>query len=492
MKAISQKNLLGALLLNLWHLLLPAARAAEPAPRPNILLILVDDLGYGDIACYNPQSKVPTPNLDRLAAGGNQLRAAYAPASISTPTRYAMLTGRYSWRGPLKNGVLRPYDPPVMAPGTPTLALTMRAAGYQTACIGKWHLGWNWPTTDGRPVRADGDNYASIAQRIDYDGQLTGGPLAYGFDYYYGEDVVNYPPYTYIENDRFAAKPTGMRTAFSPSPYGHIPGMTSADWDDHKVETTQRDKVIDYLKTYAAQPASKPFFLYWASTAVHEPITPAKEFAGRTGLGAYEDYIAQLDDSVGQVVRALDELQLREHTMIIFVSDNGPRQGGTRQSGHTSAGEFFGEKTTNWEGGHRVPLIVNWPGHIPPGAQTDQLFCIVDLHASLAGLLAQPTPPSARDSENLAPLLLGRADAAGRDTVVLNPWNQVLGLRKGQWVYLDHAGSGGATMTNIKTLPTQLYDLSTDPGQKNNVVEQYPDRARELKAELERIRRAED
>ena len=457
--------------------------------KPNILLILVDDLGYGDTSCYNPESKIRTPNLDRLAAEGHRLTAAYAPSSICTPTRYAMFTGRYAWRGALKAGVLGTYAPPLIEPDRPTLSGTLRDAGYQTACVGKWHLGWNWPTVDGKPPRAEGNDPAVIANRVDYAGKITGGPLDYGFDYYYGEDVVNYPPYMFIENDRFAAPPAGMRTKFSPCLYGFPPGMTSADWDDSEVEPRQRDKVIEYLKNYAAQPAQKPFLLYWASTAVHEPLTPSKEFAGRTGLGPYEDFAVQLDDSVGRVMRTLDELNLRDNTIVIFVSDNGPVRA-KLQSGHECAGGWFGIKTTNWEGGHRVPFIVNWPGRVPAGTRSDEIFCLVDIFACLTGLIDQPAPSAASDSVNLSPLMLGQPGATGRKSVILNPWNNVLGIREGNWVYLDHAGSGGE-MKDVQTLPTQLYDLSQDPRQQTNLVEQYPDLAQELKAELERIRKAD-
>jgi arylsulfatase A-like enzyme len=465
--------------------------AAGARTSPNIIIILADDLGYGDIACYNPATKIQTPNIDRLAKEGSAFRSAYAPSSICSPTRYSLLTGCYDWRGPLQSGVLRPYEPPIIETTRLTLPAMLGKAGYRTACIGKWHLGWNWPATDGRPLmtRTNGRfDYTEIARRIDYDGKISGGPVDRGFDYYFGEDIINYPPYIFIENDHFAAKPARMRG--KGDKLAGEPGMMSAGWDDRDVLPVQTAKVISYLDQHVEQGGKKPFFLYWAANAVHYPIVPSPAFAGRTGLGAYEDFLLQLDDSVGRVLKRLEELGLSGDTMVIFTSDNGPREATTR-SGHDSTAGLRGIKTTNWEGGHRVPFIVRWPNHVPAGRESDEIICLTDLYATFAAMAGAslPDPNPAKDSVNILPLLLGKQGAPGRQSVVLHANNKdMLGIRNGDWVYLDHQGSGGPKLTDQRTTSTQLYNLKTDRNQAENLIGKHPEIAKRLKAELDEIR----
>ena len=373
--------------------------AAEP-PKPNIVYILADDLGYGDVGCYNPASKIPTPNIDRLAREGVRFTDAHSPSAVCTPTRYALLTGRYAWRTRLQRNVLGPFSQPLIAEKQLTVAGLLREQGYATACIGKWHLGWGWP----KP--GDGG-------KRDFTRPIPDGPTARGFDLYFGTDVPNYPPYCFIENDRTVGIPS------ADAPVGrdsfNIAGPMLPGWKLVEVLPGLEKRAVEYIEKAAK--GDKPFFLYLPLTSPHYPVVPAAEFKGKSKVGEYGDFVVQTDHVVGEVLDALKTSGVAEKTLVILTSDNGPEITGEvkpgaydrlKEFGHASMGTLRGTKRDAWEGGHRVPFIARWPGKIPAGTTCDETICHVDLMATLAALLDVKLPADAGvDSVNILPALLG-------------------------------------------------------------------------------------
>ena len=294
-----------------------------PKTTPNIIYILADDMGYGDMGCNNPDSKIPTPNLDQLAAQGMRFTDAHAPSSVCTPSRYALLTGRYCWRTPLKNSVLWPYDPPLIEPDRLTVAELLRRQGYRTACIGKWHLGWEWATRDGKPAhegtaigKLDRELREEREQQVDFGKPLRGGPIDCGFDTYFGVDVPNFPPYTWFEQDLLAGEPTEPK----PDDMFGWPGVMKPGW-------TLEDMIPEFVRrvvSYIESSGPEPFFLYFPLTSPHTPIVPNKPFIGRSGSGLYGDFVCEVDWVVGQVMSALNRRGIADDTLLIFTSDNGP------------------------------------------------------------------------------------------------------------------------------------------------------------------------
>ena len=327
--------------------------------KPNIIYILADDMGYGDMKCNNPDCRIPTPNLDGLAARGTRFTDAHATSSVCTPSRYSILTGRYCWRTRLKSGVLSPWDPALIEPGRLTVAELLRHNGYSTACIGKWHLGWNWQTKNEEPANKgaaygvyDADVRYELGKNIDYTKPMQGGPIDCGFDYYFGDDVPNFPPYTWFEMDRLVTQPTEDKPA---DIFGH-PGAMAQGWKLEAVVPQLTRRAVQYIE----HAGKEPFFLYFALTAPHTPIVPAPEFQGRSGAGAYGDYVCEVDWCVGEVMSALERAGIASKTLVIFTSDNGPENSAyerIREHGHYSMAHLRGLKRDTWEGGHRVPFI---------------------------------------------------------------------------------------------------------------------------------------
>jgi arylsulfatase A-like enzyme len=459
------------------------------ARPPNIVLILADDLGYGDLSCYNAENPIPTPNLDRMAEEGRLFTQAFAPCSVCSPTRYSIMTGQYPWRGPLKTGVVLEYESSLIDPALITLPERLRAAGYRTAAVGKWHLGMDWPTVDGKSLlskfgrRPTFEQFKLLADEIDYAGRIGGGPVDHGFDTYYGEDIVNYPPYMFIENDRFAAQPARLRD--DKNELSGQPGMMEADWRDDTVLSRQVDKVLDWIDQRADEKGGKPFFLYWGATAVHYPIRPSKAFVSKTRFGAYGDFVFELDDGVGRVVQKLRERGLDSDTLVIFASDNGPLPYSI-PGGHVCAGGLRGIKTTGWDGGLKVPFIVRWPQKIPAHSRSDAMISLVDLYPSLCALAETGCEDQFKDGRDI---LNTFRDGTGSEprAIVTTSTKGCFGIRRGEWTYLDYSGSGSRKMADQKTAAQQLY-MHSDPGQTNNLVSEYPEKALELKRELERIK----
>jgi arylsulfatase A-like enzyme len=468
-----------------------SVRAADPA-RPNIVYVLADDLGYGDVRCYNKDSKIPTPNLDRLAAQGMRFTDAHAPSAVCSPTRYGLLTGRFAWRTRLQRGVLIPYDPPLIAAGMTTVPGLLRRHGYATACIGKWHLGWDWPKPG-----ADG--------KRDFTRPVTNGPTTRGFDSYFGTDVPNYPPYCFVENDRTVGLPT------EPVPVGrdqfNRPGLMLPGWKLVNVLPSLADRAAKYVGEAAK--GGKPFFLYLPLTSPHYPIVPAPEFKGTSGAGDYGDFVVQTDHVVGQVLDALKQAGVADNTLVIFTSDNGPEVTGEvnpgaydrlRRFGHASMGALRGAKRDVWEGGHRVPFLARWPGKIKPGSVSDETICHVDLMATVAAILGVPLAgDEGVDSVSVLPALLGeKPDRPLREAVVLHSGGGKFAIRQGNWVLIlaktgdDNGAKGEPAWFKVErgyrphAEPGELYRLSDDLSEARNVYAEHPDKVHELTALLER------
>jgi len=485
------------------------SRSGEIMKLHTIIFILADDLGYGDLSCLTPNSKISTPNLDRLASQGMVFTDAHSGSAVCTPTRYGILTGRYCWRSRLKKSVLWAWDVPLIEPDRLTVGDLLRKHGYSTACIGKWHLGWDWPTTDGSNVNDqvalgqwETKNRDTFGRKVDFTRRIANGPTTRGFDYYFGDDVPNFPPYCFIENDRT----TGIPTEEKPKDMFGTPGPMITGWKLDKVMPALTQKAVEYIKAEpAAKPFNKkstnPFFLYLPLTAPHTPIAPTGQFQGTSKAGAYGDYVQQVDWTVGQIVQALEQTHQVDNTLLIFTSDNGsPGRDGTNMSGPTSSVRRYGHnpsfiyhgiKADIWEGGHRVPFIARWPGRIKPCSRSDATICLTDLLATVADILEDELPRDAgEDSFSLLGFLLGtELKGPKRDAVIHHSINGLFAIRSGKWKLVDGTGSGGWSGKG-DGLPGQLYDLKADPGEKKNLYNdpEYEDVINNLKALLARYK----
>lgn len=484
----------------------------NPAPPPNVIVIMADDLGYGDLSCYGATS-LRTPHIDRLAAEGLQFTSGYCSASTCTPTRYSFLTGTYAFRRE-GTGIAPPNAPAIIPAGTTTIASLLRDAGYRTAVIGKWHLGLGGP------------------EGPDWNGELKPGPLEIGFHECFLLPTTNdRVPQVFVENHRVPhLDPTdplwvGNR---KPSP-DHPTGKTHRDtlrmdWSQGHNGTIHNgisrigfytgghaarfrdedlaDKWVEKSVEFIARNRDRPFFLFFASHDIHVPRTPHERFQGTTSLGYRGDAIVQLDWCVGQLLEAIEKEGLSENTLFIFCSDNGPvmddgyRDGALEKLGdHRAAGPWSGGKYSVYEGGTRTPFITRWKGTIEPGT-CDEVVCTIDLAASLARLAGAPLPADAcLDSFDVLDALLGQPGAAGRDHLVQqnNGNNGTWGLRVGNWK-LHRTDSGKAynrvveqPLANSDVAPLQLFDLQSDPAESKNVMKQHPEVAARLTAQLEEI-----
>ncbi|MDF9799323.1 arylsulfatase A [Catalinimonas alkaloidigena] len=468
------------------HMLLALIISActSAVEKPNIIIILADDMGYGDLSCYNQEAKFQTPNIDKLASEGMLFTDAHSPSAVCTPTRYSILTGRYAWRSRLKEWVLWEWDPPLIAPELTTLPAFLKHQSYHTSAIGKWHLGWNWPTTD--TISAKETN----GKNVDYGQAISGGPLSYGFDYYFGDDVPNFPPYTFIENNKVMALPTEDKPG---TMFGKA-GKMAAGWKLEHVMPEITRKAVEYIHDKKTE-TDQPFFLYFALTAPHTPIVPTADFKDKSNVGPYGDFVLEVDWSVGQIVEALEQSGQRENTIIFFTSDNGsPARDGTSHSGpigsvianfgHHPNGKLRGLKADIWEGGHRVPFLVNWKGHIGEGTVNNYPVSSIDLFPTIADLLEKPfsgDEKAGKDSYSLLPLLQGNEDDTLRNrSLIHHSGAGVFAIRKGPWKLILSDVSGGFSDHShpdgygIET-PGQLYNLDEDISEKENLYDRRPD-----------------
>lgn len=434
------------------------------AEKVNIVLLLADDLGHGNVGCLNPQSKVQTPHIDRLARQGMLFTDAHSGSAVCSPTRYGLLTGRYAWRTRLVSGVLGPYDPPLIEEGRLTLPGMLRKEGYATACVGKWHLGWNWP----RAGAADPD----------FTKPIPGGPTTRGFDTYFGTDVPNYPPYCFIENDRTVGQPTDRKPEKT---LDGRPGPMLPGWKFDEILPALVDRAVRVIGERAA--SDKPFFLYVPFTSPHEPVRPSAAFRGKSGLNDLADFLMETDDAVGRIVGAVDRMGLGEKTLVIFTCDNGSSlyAGGAelRKLGHEPSAGWRGHKAEIYEGGHRVPFIARWPGRIEAGRRSAETICLTDLTATIAALVGATLPAdAAEDSVSILPALLGKPGPL-REAVVHQAASGQLALRQGSWKLLFKHQQRGP----------ELYDLAADPAEKTNLHDAQPEVVARMAALMEKYRR---
>jgi arylsulfatase A-like enzyme len=447
------------------------ARTAASGARPNILYILADDLGYGDVQCLNPErGKIKTPHLDRLAAEGMTFTDAHSGSAVCTPTRYGLLTGRYAWRTRLQQGVLDGgNDEPLIAADRLTVASFLKQHGYATACIGKWHLGFQSDAKPGKGAKAGAGGGLPVGANI------LGGPVTRGFDHFFGCSNARTMA-ALIENDRVIE---------SIEPVAMLPRLAR--------------HATDYLRERAeAARGGRPFFLYLPLTSPHTPIVPAAEWRGRSGLNAYADFVMQTDAVVGEVLAALEREGLSGNTLVFFTADNGCSPAGKtdelERAGHFASGPFRGYKADIWEGGHRVPFLARWPGKVKPGSQSTQLICHSDLLATCAELLGAKLPATAgEDSVSILPALLGTAKAPLHEAVVHHSINGSFAIRQGKWKLALCAESGGWSAPTpgskaAQGLPeTQLYDLSADQAESKNLQAEHPEEVARLTKLLEQI-----
>ena len=465
--------------------------------KPNIVFIMADDTGYGDVACYNPESKIPTPHIDRLAAEGTRFTDAHSPCALCTPTRYGVLTGRYYWRTPKKHSLVMPYEPPVIEPDRPTVASMLKRRGYATACIGKWHLGLRYPARDG-------GGYTQREEDIDFSKPLDGGPITLGFDYFFGTAgcSTSDAPYCFIENDRTVGIPGVASTEDLHELPGFYPGLMAGDWDETTVDSTFVEKAVRFIDRHVGARPDDPFFLYFPLSAPHIPWLVPDFLKGASEEGPRGDMNVLVDWCVGQVRAALEERGLLDDTLFIFTSDNGPQRGA---SGHSSTGPYRGLKNSAFEGGHRVPFVARWPGHVPPGAVSDELLCLTDLMATLADLTGQPLPQAAEDSFNVLPALLGQGGCEPPRPAMISDTGGHrcdlgdFAIRKGRWklIVIPARKEGPNERRSLFDLDSDpgeqterrhLFDLDGDPGEQNDVIEEYPSIAADLAELLEEIK----
>jgi arylsulfatase A-like enzyme len=481
-----------------------SAFAAEQLQRPNIVVILADDLGYGDVHCYNPdRGKIPTPYIDRLSAQGMRFTDAHSSSGVCSPSRYTLLTGRYHWRTRLQSGIVGYLERPLIAPERLTIAGLLKRQGYHTACIGKWHLGWDWDIplaqrklfAPGRGKFPEVTDRHRQAWREVYSHPIGSGPTTRGFDEYFGTDVPNWPPYCFIENDRTRGIPTAfLPKALFRNHLASLPGPALADWKLEGVLPALADRASDYIQRRAK--TGKPFFLYLPLTSPHTPLAVNQAWRGKSGLdSAVADFVMETDEVVGRVLAALEESGVAGNTLVVFTSDNGfaPYVGAKHLEarGHYPSGPLRGYKGDAWEGGHRIPFIVRWPGVVKPGTACAQLVHHADIMATVADVFGTDPPNNAaEDSFSLLPLLKGSREPVREHAISQGSRGQ-FALRRGPWKMLFGPGGGGAwsrlSASRPDGHPAQLYNLSTDIGETKNLYAVHPDIVREMTALLEKL-----
>ena len=436
-------------------------QAAAIEKPPNILYVICDDLGYGEIQCLNPErGKVPTPHVDKLASEGMIFTDAHSGSSVCTPTRYGVLTGRYAWRTRLQNGVVHHNGTPMIAADRLTVPALLKRSGYDTAAIGKWHLVYNFVDEGGNKVK--GNKSKKWNSGIPAGSRVEDGPTTRGFDYYIGfhhSAIIE----TLVENDRV-------------------------------LEDKPKDQVLGFLGEQAVKyigeqaKTDNPFFLYLALNSPHTPIAPSKDWIGKSGMGDYCDFLMETDDVVGRVLQALEESGVTDNTLVFFTSDNGCSAGPAhaadliKKYGHYPSAHLRGYKSDGWEGGHRVPFIVRWPGKVKAGSTNPELICHTDLLATCAEISGQPLPENAgEDSLSILPTLLKKNATPIHDAVIHHSINGKFSIRQGKWKLFLAPGSGGWSKlkdpdARKQALPDiQLYDMEADVGETTNLAAQHPE-----------------
>ena len=457
---------------------------SEESSRPNIIFIMADDLGYGDVSCYNPDSKIQTPNMDLMASQGKIFLDAHTPSAVCTPTRYGVLTGRYPWRSELKQGVLWGYSAPLITPERLTIASMLKQADYNTAVVGKWHLGLDWSFTVEDESLKNAKDYVKVGNSVDFNQPFSGGPLDLGFDYFYGMAASwDMPPYVWLENNMATVLPTEITREMGRK--GHAsPGMKP----EHALPELTK-KSVELIHQYSNQ--DSPFFLYFPLPSPHDPIAPNDEFIGTSEAGEYGDFVVETDWVLGQIIQALDEAGISENTLLIFTSDNGPERHMIKRKteyNHYSSGILKGCKRDNWEGGHRVPFLAKWPGKIEAGSKSHEVISLVDMIATFSDIAKTTIPQKyAEDSYSILSELNGtNNDSPIREATIHASSSGRFAIRKGDWKLMMHLGSGGNKYELTDSSEIQLFNLKDDLSEEYNLHKENPQIVNELKALLEK------
>lgn len=478
--------------------------AQQKAAAPNIVYILADDMGYGDLQCLNKDSKIPTPNMNRLAKEGVCFTDAHSNSAVCTPTRYGILTGRYAFRSRLKKGVLNGFSNALIEPGRSTIADFLKENGYETACIGKWHLGLDWARINpDQPIR-ELKNAEKITinfdDNVDYNGLVKGGPADHGFDYSYIIPAsLDMPPYCYIRNGKVEQNPTDITDGKSENTgRGSMrrPGKMSPDFDFQQVLPNFVNESVAFIHKQATSKTKKPFFLYLPLPSPHTPWVPTEEFKNATKIGNYGDYVAETDFMIGKVMVALEKNGLAANTIVIVTSDNGSdwKPSDIEDSGHHTNYIYKGRKADIYEAGHRIPFIARWPLNIPGGKISKQTMCTTDFFATVAGILNKSLPAdAAEDSYNMLSAFEGKSSVAPiRESIVHHSLAGYFAIRKGKWKLTTALGSGGFTEPRAAQESTgqaagTLYDLDKDPEEKADLYDKYPEIVKQLTMLLVKI-----
>ena len=474
--------------------------------RPNVVFILADDMGYGDVGYLNENSKISTPNINRIGQEGRYFTDAHSPSALCTPTRYGVLTGRYCWRTRITRSVCWGYSKHLIEPERITVASLLKRQGYSTACIGKWHLGMDMQTREGGVIQ---DSHALVDTRaykadIDWNARILNGPTAVGFDHFYGISAsLDMYPYIWIEDDRFVGECTTTQDLlfitrdYRPDRYSDNTGPAHEDFVAEEVMPIITQKTVDWIEQ---QDKDTPFFMCMSLTAPHIPIVPSAPYRGRSDLGPYGDFCMEVDDSVGRVLDALDENGFSDNTLVIFTADNGcaPYIGveEMNEKGHFPSYVFRGYKSDIFEGGHRIPFLARWPNRIEAGSSSDETICLTDLLKTCAAINdVNLTSLAGEDSYSILPALVGdNLDSPIREATIATAGNGAFSVRQGRWK-LELTGStrgyGNIAEEEViaQGLPSvQLYDLENDIGETNNLYAEYPDVINRLTALLEGYR----
>lgn len=488
------------------------AKTTANYEKPNIIFILADDLGYGDLSCYNKVSKISTPNLDQLAAGGMMFTNAHAAASVCTPSRYALLTGENPYRSRLKNGgVLWSYDWPLIDSKTITVAQLLKENGYQTALCGKWHLGWQWPVKAGSFIDTakfggrDKTQSLEREEKIDLSKQMQSGPLACGFNYYFGVDIPSLPPFCFIENNQVYGK---IPDTMKPDNMSGLKGLMQDGWSSENMFPVIMNKTLEYVSAITTTQNQKPFFLLLSLTAPHTPIAPATAFKGKSQAGDYGDFVFEIDSYVRKLVQLLETSGQLKNTLIIFSRDNGPINVGgdlygsnaelsnfgslTEYYNHASASHLRGMKGDAWEGGHRIPFIAYWQNLIPAQSSNDNVITLTDFFRTCAGILGISVADTvARDSHNIFPLLKNQRIKNYKLRYIITQSSKgIYSIENGKWQYIAGNNSGGGLFNYYHpdsvtyAEPGQLYNMQKDIGEHVNLYASKQNRVKKLSALL--------
>ncbi len=500
--------------------LLSLTPGAAVAGKPNILVILADDLGYGDVQCNNPErGKIPTPNIDKLAAQGMRFTDGHSSSGVCSPSRYTLLTGRYHWRTRLQSGIVSAFEGPLIAPDRMTIGTLAQQQGYRTACIGKWHLGMDWPITNEQrslfsPSKHPDDEVSKAGKKAAaaaavateqqialwrevFSKPIAGGPTTRGFDLYFGTSVPNWPPFCFIENDHTVGIPTEfLSSKYMVKNQASQQGPAVKDWKLESILPALGDRTIQFIGEAMgiiseAVLEKRPFLVYLPLTAPHTPLAVNPEWKDKSHLNTFADFVMETDAVVGRVLDALEKSGAADNTLVIFTADNGcaPYIGveDLEKMGHYPSGPLRGYKADAWEGGHRVPFMVRWPGVVKPGSVCSQLVYQADFMRTFADVFGVKLPDTAgEDSFSLMPLLKGE-DKPIRANAVSASVNGIPAVRSGSWKYIPAPGSGGWGKGGDQSQPVQLYNLADDLGEMKNLAAAMPEKVVEMKVLLEKL-----